>query len=586
MKPEVHIQTKEHAIHLAKSLGLRFIQPSEYFKDRNIIQKTQGKIDKMASILGVRTISIFPPSIGFLNRPPSVNQKRTLNEELGSSDAAKSIERVDEILPVKVEEKGEQMVPLDGPSGIFAQHNIRVTFSTNPYSPACWESPNIPRQRIFWVRKGVAEKLVNAGKALNEIGLMMHVEDAFRPADVQAGLLKRRIQLTAKEHPHWTTNQVLQESRSKTATTPKEAGHIAGAAVDISLREINSQKGSPFLDVGNKYAEGGILVSMDSPFVTQQQWANRQIFAKAMELAGLTLYPGENWHASDGDSHAGRGKGKKYIAKYGPIKGFDPQTGTIYPYEENIHNPLVSAEIREKIIADAKDNLSHPLSQMQKEDPSQVAKEYGVKDLPEMVFQILKNANPQKHPIIVEGGHIYANTLPGSESQIGINLAQAISSKINTTNAPIIKHMFVDDYTKGNSMLEKAMSSSMVKDFDPQLVLFESDFAKQAIRDFPSLSNVVNSSRRAGITYIKSHGKSVPIISGEGKPLCAFMDASRYYSLHNKHNGGIIFVTILPKDYPSQQHDTLHVLEHGYNTKVKVINVYFDGEKAEIEHNL
>src|SRR6185436_8960973 len=138
------------------------------------------------------------------------------------------------------------------------------------------------KERQFWVRDEFADRLALMGGLVASIGLQIHFEDAFRPLGVQEGLFQRRVSWTIADHPEWAMDRVIAEARSKTAVTPRLASHKGGAAVDLMLQEASGA----FLDIGHHYPDGGALVYQKTPFVTQEQWQNRQILQIASRLAG------------------------------------------------------------------------------------------------------------------------------------------------------------------------------------------------------------------------------------------------------------------------------------------------------------
>jgi D-alanyl-D-alanine dipeptidase len=141
-------------------------------------------------------------------------------------------------------------------------------------------------------------------------------------------MFKRRLQTTRNEHPGWAEEDIIAESKSKTASTPRLASHKGGAAVDIFLADSDDR----LLDFGHGYPNGGVLVSPFCKFLTLEQWQNRQMLHIAAGLAGLVMYVGEDWHFSFGDNvaaMAGTADPRKRTARFGPIKEFDHGSGEI-----------------------------------------------------------------------------------------------------------------------------------------------------------------------------------------------------------------------------------------------------------------
>lgn len=268
----------------------------------------------------------------FLSHNLNLNQKKSINETETEEAAAASVTMQESLLTVPIKESFEKMKNLES---MFLEHGLRSSFSAIPFHKACGDWAG--KERQFWVREEFAHRLALMGGLIETLGLQIHFEDAFRPIGVQEGLFKRRVAWTINDHEDWAMTQVITEARSKTAVTPRLASHKGGAAVDLMLRENDGV----FIDIGHQYPDGGALVYQNTPFVTQEQWQNRQILKIASKLAGLSMYVGEDWHLSFGDNLASLNENlipqAGYIAKYGPIKEFSKITGEIsdiYSLEE------------------------------------------------------------------------------------------------------------------------------------------------------------------------------------------------------------------------------------------------------------
>ena len=264
-----------------------------------------------------------PPA--FLRETLTPEQVTGINEELTGEVAGYCLGIQDNLRGVEIVDNLERLTYLPD---LFARNNTFATFSELPFHEACGDWAG--KQREWWVRDSVATRLVVFGKLLESAGLSLHFEDAFRPVGVQEGLFRRRYGWTQDAHPDWTHEQKISETKSKTAVTPRLASHKAGAAIDATLRDI--QTGEP-VNIGHEYPAGGALVFPKTPFLTHEQWRNRQIFQVAAGLAGLTLYVGEDWHVSHGDNLASldpHGNVRSdYVAKYGAIREFDRESGEI-----------------------------------------------------------------------------------------------------------------------------------------------------------------------------------------------------------------------------------------------------------------
>lgn len=310
-----------------KELGLHFVEP-----DMGLLTKFQENIRYLSGKLGNEVLIPIPTKEGFLEKPLTSDQSKEIDKLLGEKYAGAAVQLQDKLATsVVIKESGEEMVSLPL---LFKTNNVPLSLSNVPFHEACGEWAG--KERVFWARKGVSEKILKAGKALQSLEIVLHLEDAFRPVGVQEGLFFRRVKLTLQQHPDWAQDwkKVWAEARSKTAVSPFMAGHKSGAAVDITLRRAD---GTP-LPLGNKYPEGGPKVAVRFPFITQEEWSTRQLYTLTMEMSGLRIYPYENWHASSGDLSAGIAAFSdtevilNYNGIYGPIKGFDLKTGEVEPY--------------------------------------------------------------------------------------------------------------------------------------------------------------------------------------------------------------------------------------------------------------
>lgn len=312
--------------------GVEFTDPTAEQLDAfsadcsKLIDATEA-LEELYAQLGVNITKravLYQPS-QFLTEPLTPEQVSRINDNETAGIAAYCVGLQEELETVPIQETREPMTHL--PS-LFSSLGIPITFSEVPFHAACAEWAG--KQREFWVRQSVANRLVIASRLLEPTGAQLHIEDAFRPVGVQEGLFKRRVAWTKRDHPDWSEDQITAEAMSKTAVKPRLASHKAGAAIDALLRDKNTGE---LLDFGHNYPDGGALVFPRTPFVTFEQWRNRQLFQLASGLSDLTLYVGEDWHVSYGDNLASLDETghvrTDYTAKYGPIKEFNHETGEV-----------------------------------------------------------------------------------------------------------------------------------------------------------------------------------------------------------------------------------------------------------------
>lgn len=253
---------------------------------------------------------------------PLSERQRHMVDELATGEIADiCVVARAEIAQIPIDESGEPLVNLHT---CAHQSGVVMTFSDVPY-PKVSGPKFAGKPQLFWARQSFAERLVVMARILAPLGIVLHVEEAFRPYEVQAGMFRRRLARTRREHPSWTDEQVMAEACSKTASTPRLASHMAGVAADVFLRDTVSGE---LLDFGHTYPDGGAIVHPASPFVTREQWKNRQTLEVAAQLACLAVYVGEDWHVSYGDNLWAWQTGAE-AAVYGAVKEFSLKTGVI-----------------------------------------------------------------------------------------------------------------------------------------------------------------------------------------------------------------------------------------------------------------
>lgn len=318
MQPESNLDT------LRRILSLQ-----EIFPDEIKLKQLQEKLQFIANQAGAEPVELSAPT-KFLRVALTDEQQELTTQILGHEYAKRGVELQDLMMHIPMQESSERMLSIQK---LANDAGLPVSLSERPFHNACGDWAGKPR--VFWVREDVGTRFIKFLKLAQSIGLRVEVEDAFRPQGVQEGLFLRRIQMILEQNPDWINDwsKVWAEARSKTAVYSVLAGHKSGAAIDVTLYRENGES----LNMGNKYPQGGPKVVMDFPLLTQEEWESRQIFKVLAEAAGFVGYPFEDWHFSFGDIAAGVRYSEKSgmsivesnVAKYGPIKNFDMDTGDI-----------------------------------------------------------------------------------------------------------------------------------------------------------------------------------------------------------------------------------------------------------------
>ena len=329
-------RSKDDILLTEEQIGIKFVSANE-----TLLNELSFQLHRVSNQLGNPIREVQTPPRGFVEKTLSKSQEQAVGQLLEVEYAQSAVNLQDRLINIPVRETGERMVYLPM---LFEKNNVKLSLSRLPFHEACGDWAG--KERVFWAREQVANRILVAGRALEAIGIQLHIEDAFRPVGVQEGLFLRRAKLILKENPDWIEDwdKVWVEARSKTAITPLMAGHKSGAALDRTLKRISD--GSS-LAIGNQYPEGGAKVALDYPYLTQKEWSNRQLFIQTMDMAGLGIYPYETWHVSFGDLSAGiqvfsgTNSTPDYEAIYGPIKEFNHLTGEVQPYSpDNCNQPF------------------------------------------------------------------------------------------------------------------------------------------------------------------------------------------------------------------------------------------------------
>ena len=308
------------------------------------------KIGELTKILRTIEEAAFPgisskvqPStrgMRFLSKPLTPDQVTALNEAYNNEHTGSLTELIGQSRQVPLVESQERVVPLEAQA---KEADVAMLFSPEPFHEACGAYGG--KSRIFWARESVAEKIVEVARILNKVGLAPEIMDAYRPPEVQQGLLLRRADWIRQQHPDWSDEQVARQARVTTSSSPELAAHMSACAIDYRL--VNLATAEP-LPIGNSYPEGGPRSSLRFPYLTEDEFATREIFELVSRAVGFAVYLGENWHVSDRDRlyliHTGA---PHKTAHFGPIKGFDMETGEVMPYsadEMKVDFPVFRAD--------------------------------------------------------------------------------------------------------------------------------------------------------------------------------------------------------------------------------------------------
>lgn len=198
--------------------------------------------------------------------------------------------------------------------------------------------------RIFVIREGLIDPLLAAGRAMNDRGWILKIEDGYRSLEMQAQLVRKPEVFDAilskciweNEGELPTVEMMFRRAIVLVANIPKVGTHMSGSAIDISVirRDDGSEvwRGGPYLEMSER-------TPMRSPFVEAEYTRNRLEIMAMMEAHGFVHFPQEFWHYNQGDAMGHLLSGTPGPARYGAVH-WDRITNQVTPCEDPLR-PLV-----------------------------------------------------------------------------------------------------------------------------------------------------------------------------------------------------------------------------------------------------
>jgi len=246
---------------------------------------------------------------------------------------------VETVMPFEVKESGESFASIPQAA---AEAGVEMAFSDSKIAGEL--------ERVYFIRERLVPDLLAVGKAMNERGWILKIEDGYRSQEMQSRLvrkpevfdsiLRKCIWENGGEIP--SVDFVARRALVLVANLPKTGTHMSGSAVDISVlrRSDGSEvwRGGPYLEMSE-------LTPMRSPFVTEEELANRLKITSMMEAEGWIHFPYEFWHFNKGDALGHILTNQPGPAGYGPVH-WDPETNAVTPYEDPMRllNPKEAME--------------------------------------------------------------------------------------------------------------------------------------------------------------------------------------------------------------------------------------------------
>lgn len=154
--------------------------------------------------------------------------------------------------------------------------------------------------RVALVRQRVAEMLAEAADNLPK-GTDLQIIEGFRPLHQQRFMYESLRREFADKHPEWSRATLHRRTNQMSAPPDDKCPppHSTGGAVDVMLIEMPSHT---LLDMTSPHDMDEISAPADFADLTPTAKANRKLLRDTLTATGLTVYAGEWWHYSYGDS--------------------------------------------------------------------------------------------------------------------------------------------------------------------------------------------------------------------------------------------------------------------------------------------
>jgi zinc D-Ala-D-Ala dipeptidase len=255
-------------------------------------------------------------------------------------------ELVERILTFPVQECGEPFASIPDAA---EEAGVEMLFSTSKIAGEL--------ERVFYLRQGLVDDLIAVGRAMNERGWVLKIEDGYRSLEMQGQLVRKPELFDAiLQKCIWENGGaippaelVFRRAIVLIANIPKIGTHMSGSAVDVSVfRRDDGQE----VWRGDAYLTMSERTPMRSPFVEPEWSRNRLDITAMIEARGFVHFPFEFWHFNQGDALGNLLARISTPARYGPVH-WDPQTNRVeavaQPLEPLNPLPVIEREIRAAI---------------------------------------------------------------------------------------------------------------------------------------------------------------------------------------------------------------------------------------------
>jgi D-alanyl-D-alanine dipeptidase len=254
-------------------------------------------------------------------------------------------ELVQRVLPFEVVECGEPLASI--PEAADAA-GVEMLFSTTKIAGEL--------DRIFYIRQGLVDDVIAVGRAMNERGWILKIEDGYRSLEMQGQLVRKPELFDAiLQKCIWENGGqvppvelVFRRAIVLIANIPKIGTHMSASAIDVSVfrRDDGTEvwRGNPYLEMSER-------TPMRSPFVDEESLRNRLEITAMLEAQGFVHFPFEFWHFNKGDAMGNLLTGVQQPGKYGPVH-WDPRTNQVTAVTDPL-TPLNPLPVIEREIAAA-----------------------------------------------------------------------------------------------------------------------------------------------------------------------------------------------------------------------------------------
>lgn len=242
---------------------------------------------------------------------------------------------IQQLLPFEVQECGEGFASL---SDAATAAGIEMQFSQSKIAGEL--------ERIFFMRESLVKDVMVVGKAMNDRGWILKIEDGYRSLEMQGQLvrkpelfdaiLRKCIWEVGGQIP--PVELVFRRALVLIANIPKIGTHMSGSAIDVSVfrRDDGSEvwRGNPYLEMSER-------TPMRSPFVEADSIRNRLEITAMLEAQGFVHFPFEFWHFNKDDAMGHILIDRPAPARFGPVH-WDPQTNRVTAVDDPLRllNPL------------------------------------------------------------------------------------------------------------------------------------------------------------------------------------------------------------------------------------------------------